>query len=274
MHELNKETEIIQQVLITDLDGTFIPLPNSEKNKRALSVLSAAHADKVFQLIFCTGRHFASVAAAMEEYQLPSPDWIICDVGTSIHQNVQNRFPEFKAYNAHLKDLTLSSSAMELHPLFADLEGLVLQQDDHQKQFKLCYECTTEHLPKLMDQISQRLMQRNVPYDAHGSIDPFLECGLIDILPAGVSKAYAMSWLESEAGYCSDQVIYAGDSGNDFTALTSGCQAIIVANASKGLPEKVMAAAKQSHQSSRVFLASENATSGVLEGCQHFGWMT
>lgn len=273
MIEHNKETELIRKVLATDLDGTFIPLPGNEENSQALAEISNASQKQNLELIYCTGRHFESVMDVIDTEKLPSPEWIICDVGTSIYRQSEGQYFPFEAYSRHLEDLTLSTSRQEMESIFIGLPGLVLQQADHQQEFKLCYECESQLTSSLVDQISTLLTDFKIPFEAHGSIDPFLNCGLIDILPQGVSKAYALKWLSDHAKYNANQVVYAGDSGNDYLALISGCRAIIVANAPKDLVKKIEATLKEKKKSHALYVAKQEATSGVLAGCKHFGWI-
>ncbi len=273
MSKLNNQSEIIRKVLATDLDGTLIPLPDSEENQSSLAEISKAFEIKDLVLIYCTGRHFESVVDAISIEKLPRPEWIICDVGTSIYRITDGRYISFEAYNKHLEDLTHTSSRPGMQSLLEGLPGLILQQEDHQQEFKLSYECESSRTDSLVEKINELLHDFKIPYEAHGSLDPFLNCGLIDLLPRGVSKAYALKWLAQHAGYGADQVIYAGDSGNDFLALTSGCRAILVANAGKELTDKVKAALKAKKKSYALYVAKKQATSGVLEGCRHFKWI-
>jgi HAD superfamily hydrolase (TIGR01484 family) len=273
MTKINEEPKTILKVLATDLDGTLIPLPDSKKNQAALVKISEAVKEKKFNLIFCTGRHFTSVADAQVEFSLPEPEWIICDVGTSIHHNENGSFPEFSAYEHHLSEMTGRTSREEIESLLEGLQGLMLQQEDHQRPFKISYECASDQTDELVERISKLLHDFRIPYEASGSIDPFLNCGLIDLLPSGVSKAYALKWLAEYAGYGPGDVVYAGDSGNDYPALISGCRAILVANASKGLPQKVRKALKAKKKTRNLFMATEKATSGVLQGLQNYGFM-
>lgn len=273
MTKINEEPETIRKVLATDLDGTLIPLPDSKKNQDALVKISEAVTEKKFKLIFCTGRHFTSVSDAIVEFSLPEPDWIICDVGTSIYRNTNGNFSQFSAYEHHLMQRTGQSSREEIESLLEGLEGLVIQPEDHQGPFKISYECESEQAEGLMSRISKLLDDFRIPYEASGSIDPFLNCGLIDLLPSGVSKAYALKWLADYAGYGPGDVVYAGDSGNDYPALVSGCRAILVANASKGLSQKVHRALKAKKKTRNIFLATEDATSGVMQGLKKYGFM-
>jgi len=72
------------RVLATDLDGTLIPLNGSDSNVSDLATLAEQLRPNNVQLVFVTGRHFESVTAAINEDRLPKPDWIFCDVGTTI----------------------------------------------------------------------------------------------------------------------------------------------------------------------------------------------
>ncbi|MDA3874623.1 MAG: HAD-IIB family hydrolase [Kiritimatiellae bacterium] len=270
MTDCNPETEFTPSVLATDLDGTLIPLPNAPEQSLALKELQVASEDQRFRIVFCTGRHFESVLEAIDEFQLPRPEWIICDVGTSIYHLLQTDYIPYTPYAEHLRTKISDSSNSEINSMLHGLPGLAMQAEDHQQEFKISFECESERTDELVERIAKLLIDFNLPYQAHGSVDPFLDCGLIDLLPTGVSKAYALNWLSTHADFSPDDVIYAGDSGNDYLALTSGFRAIVVANASKGLAAKVKKALNKQKLESRLYLAKEQATSGVLEGCRHF----
>lgn len=272
MEKINTEPGIHPpRVLATDLDGTLIPLPDTPEHAQALARIRVARRTQSFQLIFATGRHFESVLDALDSHRLPHPDWIICDVGTSIYHADGNGFAPHTPYQAALRDIVKQHDRHAIETLLTDLPNLTLQCAAHQREFKISYECAPEHTEGLVQDINQRLTQQHIPYEAAGSIDPFLHCGLIDLLPAGTSKAFALQWLASHADFHPDEVIYAGDSGNDLPALTCGFRAIVVANASKGLPETVRDRLTRNGIPQRAFYATETATAGVLQGCQHFG---
>jgi hydroxymethylpyrimidine pyrophosphatase-like HAD family hydrolase len=93
---------------------------------------------------------------------------------------------------------------------------------------------------------------------------------LIDLLPDGVSKAYSLAWWVESRGEPCESIIYAGDSGNDYAALTAGYQSILVGNADRTLAKKVSDFHQSHGWNDRLFLATQAATSGVLEGFRHF----
>lgn len=271
MNYFNPQPEIIPRVLATDLDGTLIPLPNRDQNKQDLIELESARQTKKFGLIFATGRHFESVLEAIDQYHLPTPDWIVCDVGSGIYHRNGATFAPYQPYLDHLLQKTGGIERGKIEALLATQNGVELQPPDHQQKFKISYQCSAESVDGNVETIQQLIEKSALPFDSMGSVDPFLNCGLIDVLPAGVSKAYALLWLATQADFKPDEVIYAGDSGNDLAALVSGFRAIIVANASKGLSEKVHTQLTERQLESRLYLAKSEATSAVLEGCRHFG---
>lgn len=270
MEHFNPHSEIKARILASDLDGTLIPLPENQQNKADLTRIRAAHDDGRLPLIFATGRHFESVLEAIDLYNLPEPEWIICDVGSRIYRRVDEAYIVFAPYTEHLNTVVGQSDRGQVESLLDSLEGLRFQQPDHQTEHKISYQCTADQIEYLTGAVQQRLVDGAAPYSCMGSLDPFLQIGLIDVLPGEVNKAYALHWLATHANFKPDEVVYSGDSGNDEAALACGFRAIVVANASAGLAGRVRDRLTQRSQEGRLFCAEGEATSGVLEGLRHF----
>ncbi len=155
-----------------------------------------------------------------------------------------------------------------------DLPGLRLQEPEKQGPYKLSYYVDQSRLDEHEAAIRDRLEQLAAPYSIIASVDPFNGDGLIDLLPTGVSKAFALQWLADHRGIARQSIAFAGDSGNDTAALTAGYLSIVVNNASDTVKSKV----KQSHQqngwTNRLHITNAPATSGVLEGIKHFAMQT
>jgi len=266
----NPESKPKPSILVTDLDGTLIPLTDNAENTEALLSLNKEHNQNKFKLIFATGRSYNSVIKAIETLHLPTPEWMICDVGTSIYQNIGGRFERLQDYETHLADKVGIDNRASIESSLHTIAQLELQEPGSQQRFKISYQCAGEDLQPLVGQINQLLQTKSWPLACMGSIDPFLDKGLIDILPVGVNKSYAVLWLSAYAHFNADEVIYAGDSGNDYAALIAGFRAILVANASTGLAEQVQQGLKKIEKLDYLFQANKVATSGVLEGCEYF----
>lgn len=271
MRDFNPQPKVEPRILATDLDGTLIPLPENTANKEALRELSRLHDQEKFGLIFATGRHFESVLEAITLQDLPTPDWIICDVGSSIYRRIGSDYHVFEPYEKHLADTTAGTDREVVETLLSGIDGLEPQADEHQQRFKISYQTEAHLVEDLLETINQHMDAAELPYNCMGSIDPFLNAGLLDVLPKNVSKAYALIWLATHGDFTPDEIIYSGDSGNDLAALIAGFRAIIVANGSEGLAEKVRTALRKRDLEKRLYCAWGKATSGVLEGCRHFG---
>ncbi len=257
-------------VLATDLDGTLIPLQLHEQNLRDLQTLREhVFADEI-TLVFVTGRHLASVQTAITEFALPQPKWIICDVGTTICQLADDRkFISSQAYEDHLSQIVGQVSVDQLYESLSSIAGMRRQEPEKQGRFKLSYYADAAALDELCRQINQ-LLGDDVPYSVIHSVDPFNGDGLIDLLPRGVSKAFALEWWSHFVGIATDQLVFAGDSGNDLAALVAGYRTILVGNADDTLRDCVRSTHEQAGWANRLFLAEAAATSGVLAGCRHF----
>jgi HAD superfamily hydrolase (TIGR01484 family) len=271
MNVFKPNPQIPPRVLATDLDGTFIPLPGNADNLAALEIFRQARAGMDFGLVFATGRHLESVLAAMEEYALPRPDWIVCDVGTSIHHRHGDSFGPFAPFEDYLARQTHGIDRTAVESLLADLDGLALQSPERQQRFKISYESSADATEPLAAAISRRLDQARLPYACLASVDPFHDHGLLDVLPTGASKAAALLWLSTHADFSPDEVVFSGDSGNDLAALVCGFRAIVVANAPDSLANRAQSELAARDLADRLFRATRPATSGVLEGCRHFG---
>ena len=262
---------ISSRVLSTDLDDTFIPLPGHADNQADLERIRTARESRPFGLVYATGRHLESVLDAMETHTLPRPDWIVCDVGTSIYRNDQNAFRRFTPYEDLLAEQTRGTDRAAVESLLAGLDGLKLQPPERQQRFKISYFSAAAQTQQLATHINQRLADAHISYACLPSLDSHTGDGLLDVLPIGASKAAALLWLAAHADFTADEVVFAGDSGNDYAALACGFRAIVVANAAPSLADRVEHELSSRGLADRLFRATLPATSGVLEGCRHFG---
>ncbi len=271
MRKSKKETVFNVRVLATDLDGTLIPLPDRPENAEDLKRLSACLAEAERELVFCTGRHFESVIEALDDFGLPRPNWMICGVGSALYRREGKDYVRFAPFYDHLAEKTGHVDREGIQDLLSDLQGLTLQCAAHQGEYKISYDCAAEDLDRLLTEIDRRLTAGSYPFRSMGSVDPFTDGGLIDLLPEGVTKAYTLAWLSTHGDFHPDEVVYAGDSGNDLAALTHGFRAILVGNAAEDLRLAVRKTLSEKGLDACLYCAQGAASSGVLEGCRHFG---
>lgn len=260
-----------RQVLATDLDGTLIPLDGDGRQAADLRVLEAALERSGAMLAFVTGRHLASVRRAMTDFALPKPDVAICNVGTSMYRWSGGAEPEhIESYSNHLRERIAQAPITEMRRRLAPIRGLTIQEEEKLSDFKLSYYTEAAELEAAAQRVLEAIDRDSAPYSLIHSLDPAKGRGLIDVLPRGVTKAYALRWWAEEVGLSGDEIVFAGDSGNDLAALTGGYRAIVVNNASGTLADQVAEAHRRAGWTDRLYRSKGAATSGVLEGARHF----
>ncbi|MCC9658509.1 HAD-IIB family hydrolase [Rhodopirellula halodulae] len=260
------------KVLATDLDGTFLPLDGDEVAVEAMSQIRKHLEANDVPLVFVTGRHFDSVRDAMGEFDLPTPQWILCDVGVSIYRLTdEGDFVRESAYEAIL-DEVLGDVDVETHRhAIAELDDFTLQESFKQGRHKWSYYVPAEKLEACHDAVAAYLKLHELPCSIVSSIDPFNNDGLVDVLPQGASKAFALHWWCEQHQLEPEQIVFCGDSGNDTAALIAGYRAVVVGNADRKIARNVWDAHVAHGWPDRLKLATATSTGGVLEGARWFG---
>lgn len=253
------------------MDGTFIPLDGSIGNVRDLVALRDELSQRSIELMYVTGRDQKLVGLAIDEHKLPIPTWMICDVGSSIYRlDDGGRHTPVRGYQQHLRDLVGKSDVNALAEHLGCVRELRKQELEKQGEFKLSFYTLASNLRATSERVRMILQEQSLPYELIASVDPFTGDGLMDLLPTRVSKAYALRWWAAHTKCDQESIVFAGDSGNDLAALTAGYRSIVVGNASPSLVNEVRESHASAGWTDRLHVASESATSGVLEGLRHF----
>ncbi|QDT04286.1 Mannosylfructose-phosphate phosphatase [Rubripirellula lacrimiformis] len=261
----------LPRILATDLDGTFLPLDGDSDNHRDLPILNQLLADRDMDLVFVTGRHLESACDLFQSGKLPRPKWIICDVGTSIVSvDANGDCSPIGGYADFLRQIIHPLPIATLRDHLSTIDGLRLQEPFKQGPFKLSFYVDQPQLQRLTTEVQSLLHKRAAPYTMIASVDPFNGDGLIDLLPENTSKASALDWWAHAYNHARDSIVFSGDSGNDFAALTAGFRSIIVGNADPSLVNRVAAVHDNQGWADRLYIAKQKATSGVLEGVQRY----
>lgn len=265
-------------LLCTDLDRTLLPNGEFPESPGARERFSRFAARPEVSLAYVSGRHKELVLDAIREFAIPIPDYVIGDVGTTIYAINQGEWHPWEAWHHEIAPDWSGYDHPALVSLFQDLAPLKLQEEAKQNTFKLSY-YTPEDVDRdaLFAAIEQRLEQRNIKASLIWSIDDLEHVGLLDLLPARATKVHAIEFLMRELGFAPDQVVYAGDSGNDLPVLASPINSVLVANARDDVRAESLAQAKKNHNEATLYLATGrslgmngNYSAGILEGVVHF----
>ncbi len=255
--------------LATDLDGTLIPNLDEPSQTEALLELRVLIEEFNLRLLFVTGRSFSLTTEAIEEFKLPTPDAILCDVGSCLMERFGDS--QFRMCTVYESVVTANLRGWTHERICESVRGaglpLELQGPSRQTNAKCSFYFDGSDYSLVEKQVGWWISDQNAPLQMVISVDPIDTRGLLDLLPQGVNKAFGLHWWREKQGFHPQEIAFAGDSGNDTDAMISGVRCIVVANAADSLIQ----AAKQHHRNSDdLVIAKRPATCGVLEGVRHF----
>ncbi|MGR8932545.1 MAG: HAD-IIB family hydrolase, partial [Gammaproteobacteria bacterium] len=268
-----------EKILIcTDLDRTLLPNGSAPESPQARPVFSTLVAHPEVALAYVSGRHKALVEQAMTEYDLPLPDFVIGDVGTSIYQVTDDGWQEWPQWAKEIAPDWAGREHTDLHRLFSPLSELTMQESAKQNRFKLSYYVPLDiDLTHLLTEMRRLLALHSIRAELIYSIDEPERLGLLDVLPASATKFHAVEFLIKQLGFRFDHAVFAGDSGNDLPVLTSVIRSILVANASDDVRQEALKLARCNATEDALYLAkggfmgmNGNYSAGILEGVAHY----
>ncbi len=265
-------------LLCTDLDRTLLPNGAQPESVEARSLFGQLVAEEGVVLAYVTGRDRRLVEKAIANYAIPKPDFVISDVGTRIHDLGRGEWRDVPQWEQNIDRDWGGSSHAQLARMFLDLHALRLQAHAKQSTHKLSY-----YVPLQADrsglsvELQRRLRERGIAAELVWSIDEPNGVGLLDILPASAGKLAAIEFLRRGLGFADDEVMFAGDSGNDLAVMTSHLPAVLVANATAAVRAQVVEQARRGGHAEQLYVAvggflglNGNYAGGILEGVAHF----
>lgn len=265
--------EPIQAMLATDMDGTIIPLEVNPQQKEEIRRFRETVEKKPdFCLAYVTGRDLPLAEKGIRQHELPIPDILVCDVGTSVYHKTNSGFEEDQEYVRLMEEARGGLDVREVRHELAHLPELLIQVDEKQTASKLSYHLTRESDHQdVVASVHDRLKEIGGRLQAVYSVGAPHGTGLLDVLPNGVAKDFAIKYLHAHTGVQADAMVYAGDSGNDLAAILAGYKAVIVGNATPGLKEELTTRSQEMGIFNQLYFAQGFYVSGVMEGSRHFG---
>ena len=222
-------------------------------------------------VVLATGRDLSLTLAAVDELLsagLPRPGALICSVGSEIF--VGEGWQSDEQWASHI---TQGWDGDAVRAALAGFPGLEPQPAAAHRRFKASYflpstgeagghATVTEH--DLVASVAGTLADAGLSATLIPSAGRFL-----DVLPERASKGAAVAWLLDRTATGADDVIVAGDSGNDREMLLGThhgrqLRAVVVGNHE---PELADMAGRPN-----VYVATAGFAAGVLEGIVAHGW--
>jgi len=230
-------------VLATDLDGTLL----------AGGLAARRHVRELFsqarpgvRLVFVTGRGLESVLPLLSDPTIPTPDYIIADVGATV---VDGNLRPVDAIQAEVTARWPGSQAV-----LKALAGFGLRRQSVPQERRCSFLASEEVVTPAL----------RAAVDALGC-DLLLSAGCyLDVLPRGVGKGPALLRLAQAVGFDPATIVVAGDTLNDLSMYETGLRGIVVGHAEPALVERV-------GKWPQVHIAEGEGCDGILEGLAHHG---
>lgn len=254
------------ELLASDLDGTLISAKNDKDSTNCLDKFCVLANSFAF-IAYVTGRHFAYAKNGIEASKLPVPNYLVCDVGTSIYVKNKEKWLFDDLYYQFLSQKWEKGTNLKIKQLLSKISDLSLQEEEKQGIFKCSYyaSISTEIKP-LLNSIEKNLLKANIEATIVSSKDILEDRILVDILPKEVSKHSALIFLAKKLNLNYDQIIFAGDSGNDLKVFLSDIPSILVGNTLIEIVKQV-----ENQKSNKMFFYSkQNCICGVNDGLKYF----
>jgi len=268
-----------QYLVCTDLDRTLIPNGPAEESPRAADFFARLAADPRVTLAYVSGRHRTLVEDAIGAFELPAPDFVIGDVGTTLYRVGPDYLWALEhAWEHRIAEDWSGHIASDLLPMLAGVDGLRAQEPEKQNRFKLSFYLDPARWNEaLAASLRNRLAAADVRARLIWSIDDLTGDGLLDIVPRSASKRHAIEALMEIAGFSVDDTVFCGDSGNDLEVLVSPIPSVLVANARPEVKRQAAERVAAAGHPARLYIASGgyrglngNYRGGMLEGIVHF----
>jgi sucrose-phosphate synthase len=235
---------------ITDMDGTLFDGPEDDGLSDLCEWITAQQDKVVFGI--ASGRNLEITRKAIEHYHLPTPDVLICSVGSEIYYT--DKYLQDAGWESHIRYQWKRS---ELANALARFPGIRLQEESAQWPFKLSYYVNDSFDDDRMADLYKFLDDRKL----HARVI-LTENRFLDLLPIRASKGNAVRYLSYKWKKSLERFITAGNSGNDADMLTGKTRSIVVANYSPELqPLK---------NNRNIYFSPYRLAEGVFDGIKHY----
>jgi sucrose-6F-phosphate phosphohydrolase len=233
-------------LLVSDLDYTL--LGNDVALERFAAWLGPRR--RRFLLAYASGRVYDSVDEAIRSTALPQPDAVIAAVGSDVRQYLSGM--PFSAWTDRLTIGWDRKLAAETLSRFSFLQS---QPAEAQTDFKLSFfaaDLPAASLTEIRASLAGAGLRTSLIYSSDRDLD---------VLPEGVDKGSAASFVAGHWRMPEGRVVVCGDSGNDLAMFQHGFKGVVVGNGHPCLKNLA---------GTTVYVSQFEFADGVLDGLRHW----
>ena len=237
--------------VITDIDNTLIG--DDKSLAEFIRLLNDLHRNVGFAV--ATGRTIESAFGILKKNGIPYPDIIISSVGSEIYYNYNGKLVYSKGWGAHLNN---QWNRERIKNLLSKFDFLHYQEEDTQRKYKVSY--YTSDVPDNLKMVNDILIQNKIKANVIFSHGQYL-----DILPYRASKGKAIRYLSYRWNIPYENILVAGDSGNDSEMLKGELLGVVVANYSEEL--------ESLRGQKRIYFAKRKFAGGIIDGINYYNFL-
>jgi sucrose-phosphate synthase len=240
-----------EKLIVSDIDHTL--LGDESALKRFVQILEKTDSKVGFAV--ATGRTVDSAFTVLKENGVPNPEIIISSVGAEIYYNYQGKLIYSTGWDAHIKP---QWHREKIKKLLVEFDFLQYQEESTQRKFKISY--YTSDVPEYIEMVKSTLIKNKIKANVIFSHGQYL-----DILPYRASKGKAIRYLAYRWNIPYENILVAGDSGNDIEMIKGDLLGVVVANYSPELEEL--------KDQNRIYFAKRNYAGGIIDGIKHYNFL-
>ncbi|HKK17151.1 MAG TPA: HAD-IIB family hydrolase [Opitutales bacterium] len=240
----------IDRLIIADIDNTLTG--DDDAMHEFFQLITDAEENIGFGI--ATGRRFDDVIQLMKDYGMPQPEVLITAVGTEIYYG-----KNYTLDRRWRKHIDFRWEPARVHEVLDSIEGLYPQEEHEQSAFKISYRADFSVAPKLQA-IKRHLREAGLRVKVIVSLGMFL-----DIIPSRAGSGLSIRQMAYKWGFPLENILVAGDSGNDEGMLAGNTLGVVVGNYSEEL-EKL-------RRYPRVYFAEARNAAGIIEGVRYYNFL-
>lgn len=229
-----------QWLFVSDVDDTL--LGDHAALARLSEALQAASANLI--TVYNSSRPCASLRQTLATVLvLPSPNYLVGAMGTEIQDGVSGQnLPDYSEY------LSQGWNRDRIAAIMNDM-GFTAHIPEYQTPFKASYDVSgAASYDLVVDRLQAETLEAKVIYSGGKNLD---------IIPQTAGKGSVIEYLRRQLQIDPEQVVVAGDSGNDLEMFVAPYRGIVVANAAPELKQL---------QGDHIYHARLAYAAGILEG--------